>query len=399
MTIFEKAKLGKVILKNRIIRSATYEGMCDENGFPRKDYEKMYTDLAKNEAGCMITGFAFISKEGRAMQPYQAGIDAMDKINHFKKITDAVHKHDGRIFMQIAHAGRQTLNSITENDVSGVTNKRSFYFKGKPRKLLLNEIFNIIEQFSDSAYYAKLSGFDGIQIHGAHGYLIHQFLLKSINYRSDMFGINKKSGLGIKFLDLLIDKIRVKCGKDYPVLIKISCSDDYFNKFTKTEYINLIKFLDFKKVDGIEISYGTMDYALNIFRGGIPVELILKLNPIYKTDSRYKKLFWKLFIYPLLKIKIKKFKPMYNLEYSKIAKKVTNIPIITVGGFRSYNEINYAIYNEHTDFVSLCRPFLCEPDFVLKLKQDITAVSKCINCNICAVMCDSINPTRCYKES
>ena len=94
---------------------------------------------------------------------------------------------------------------------------------------------------------------------------------------------------------------------------------------------------------------------------------------------------------------MKSFKPMYNLEYAKLAKEYTNIPIILVGGFRSRKEVDFAIKKLNIDFVSLCRPFIAEPDLVQKMKDE-DFISKCSNCNYCAIMSDSINKTKCYKN-
>ncbi len=398
MKIFEPAFLGNVLLKNRLIQSATYEGMCDEHGFPLQDYINKYANLAKNDVGGIITGFAFVNKEGKAMQPGQAGMDHEDKIPYYKKVTEIVHQFSSKIFMQLAHAGRQTRTQETKRRVVGASLKKSFYFKSLPEKLTTNEVNKIIHNFAQSAFYSQKAGFDGIQLHAAHGYLIHQFLLPSINTRKDIFKINPKTKLGTEFLERIIDHIREKCGANYPILVKVSGSDDYLRKFSKKQFIDLILFLNNKKVDGIEISYGTMDYALNIVRGDIPTDVILNYNPIFRIKNRIFRFLWKILIVPFLKLKIKRFKPIYNLKYAKIAKKHTHIPLICVGGFRKGKEIKMAIEEENINFISMCRPFIAEPDIVHKMKEKEDYISQCSNCNICFIMCDTSNPTKCYQK-
>jgi len=218
------------------------------------------------------------------------------------------------------------------------------------------------------------------------------------NNRKDIFGIDCETKIGTKFIDTVIDKIREKCGDDYPIIVKVSGGDDYKNSFKEFQFINLIRFLDGKKVSGIEISYGTMDYALNIFRGQrIPMDAALKYNPRYKIKNRLMRFFFKNLLAAIMAKKFITFSPMYNLSYAKLAKKNTDIPIICVGGFRKCEELYSVIENGLVDFVSSCRPFICEPNFAIKLKEDKNYTSACMNCNMCAIMCDSGNITKCYS--
>ena len=363
-----------------IIRSATFEGMADGNGFPAPGYKTLYETLAKNNVKTIVTGFMYISNEGRAMQPGQAGMDSRDKIPSYREITDAVHKSGSKIIAQIAHTGRQTTR--TGFEIAGVSGKKSPYFNERPRILNTDEIYGIADQFADSALYAKESGFDGVQVHCAHGYLIHQFLLASINNRNDEFKD------GFLFLEITVKKIREKCG-EFPVWLKVSGGVD-IEKYSEDRFAEFIKRLDGLRVAAIEISYGTMDYPLNIFRGKVPVRAALKHNPIYSGKG----FFWKTFALPLVVAKIKKFTPMYNLRYAKLAKANTNTPVIAVGGFRSGSEI----FNCGLDAVSLCRPFIREPDFLLKLEGDKNYTSKCNNCNLCAIMADTKYPLKCWGD-
>ncbi len=398
MEVFEKAYIGNCEMNNRIIRSATFEGMCDPEGYPGEAYFNLYKELSRNEIGGIITGFTYISKEGKAMQPGQAGIDDDSKIPYFKKVTSEVHQNGSRIFLQVAHTGRQTRTANTGLQPVGCTSKRSFYFKDKPRMLSTNEVYTIAEKFGNAALYAQKAGFDGVQVHAAHGYLIHQFILPHINTRKDEFGIDRITGIGTRFFELVIDSIRKKCGPEYPLLVKISWGDDLAHKFNSRQYISLIKFLEREKVDAVEVSYGTMDHALNIFRGDIPLEWILKHNPVYRCNSSFRRHLWQRFIYPVYKRKLIPFTPMYNLHYASLAKQFSDLKIISVGGFRSLREMEYAVRGKYSDFVSLCRPFIRDPDFVKKIMNNHNYISTCKNCNRCAVMCDSTFHTRCYMN-
>jgi 2,4-dienoyl-CoA reductase-like NADH-dependent reductase (Old Yellow Enzyme family) len=277
------------------------------------------------------------------------------------------------------------------------SDKSSIYFRQKPALINSNEVRDIIKEFTQSAIYAKEAGFDGVQIHAAHGYLLHQFMLPETNSLNNGYGIDKNNGIGTKLIEDIFDNIKAKCGESFPVLIKISANHDLSDNFYPDKFDSLIKFLHNKRFDAIEISYGTMDYPLNIFRGGINLKTVFEHNPLFKTSNWFKKklfgMYFQKFIYP----KFRSFLPSYNLNFAARAKAMTDIPIISVGGFRSLSEIEYAIQKGMADLVSLSRPFICEPDLVVKMKNSSRDYrSKCINCNECVFMCDSGKPTTCY---
>jgi len=385
-------------LASRLFRSATWEGIADAKGAPTEDYLALYRDLAQKGVKNIITGCTFVSREGKMVQPGQAGIDDDSLIPCYQNVTESVHQYGSKIYLQISHAGRQTSSKVTGKPVVGASKKRSPYFQSKPKMLSTKEIERIIESYAEASLRAKLAGFDGVQIHAAHGYLVHQFLHPGINNRTDEYGINKQTGIGELFFSQMIAAIQDKCGDSYPLLVKVSAADELSKPFSVNNFISLIEFLNRERIFAIEISYGTMENALNIFRGqSIPTTAILKYNFRYKTDSKLKKLVWKWVILPVLKSRIKGFAENYNLRYAELAKQRTDIPIICVGGFRKGKDIVNALESGETDYISLCRPLLCEPDFINRLIRETGYISKCVNCNVCAVMCDSNHPTRCYK--
>ncbi|HNW99933.1 MAG TPA: NADH:flavin oxidoreductase [Candidatus Cloacimonadota bacterium] len=382
-----------------LFRSATFEGMADCHGIPSEEYINLYRTLAENGVKKIITGCTYISREGMMVQPGQAGIDSDEMIPHFTKVAACVHEYDSQIYMQISHAGRQTSSTVTGMKVVGASEKKSPYFMSKPKALSIGEIDHVIESYAHAALRAKQSGFDGVQIHAAHGYLVHQFLHPYINNRTDEYGINKGTGIGDLFLRKVISSVREKCGDCFPILVKISASDDLPIPFSQSNFSSLIQMLHNEKVFAIEISYGTMEDALSIFRGkSIPIDTILKYNFRYKQDSQFSRRLWKLMILTFMKKRFVEFREDYNLSFAELAKSLTDIPIICVGGFRNGIAIMNALAMRKTDYVSLCRPFICEPDLIRKFDVDEHYISKCENCNMCAIMCDSTNSTRCYKR-
>ncbi|MDR3212347.1 MAG: hypothetical protein LBT71_00275 [Azoarcus sp.] len=360
-----------------IIRSATFEGMADPHGLPTERYRRYYAMLSRH-VKTMVSGFLFISEAGRAMHPGQAGMDSADRAAAFLSVTGAVHANGAKIIAQIAHVGRQTNRA----DAVGVSAKKSPYFDVTPRVLSTDEADDLVEAFARAARFALEAGFDGVQLHAAHGYLIHQFLLRSINDRQDCYADRHL------FLKRAIAAVRARCGTDFPLWVKISADVD-IEPFVQEDFVHLIETLDACRVDAIEVSRGTMDVALNIFRGAVPLRTVLRFNPIIAAQS----LPWKIFRLPFERMKIKGFSSAYNLAYAKLAQAHTLIPVYAVGGFRSGKDI-LASGLKH---ISLCRPFICEPNFLKKLTANPAYISKCINCNICAVMADSDRPLRCYQ--
>ncbi len=397
LSAFDSVRIGKLQLKNRIVRSATYEGASDLNGVPTSKYSNIYEQLAKNEVGMIISGFSYIARQGRAMQPAQAGIDSSKKIIHFRETTERVHQHDCPIILQLAHTGRQSLESMTGSKLLSSTTKKSPYFRQKPTLLAISDIYKIITQFAESAFFAKEAGFDGVQLHAAHGYLLHQLMLPETNQLKNGFGIVPSTGISTKIIEIIFEKIKKRCGSDFPVLIKISGNHDLGDNFFPDRFSHLVRFIDSMKFDAFEISYGTMDYAMNIFRGDLNVDTVFKYNPIFKNGSKLKNLIIRSYTKKFVVPKFFGFSPVYNLKFAEMAKTITKVPVISVGGFRSKMEIEYAISNELTDLVGLSRPFISEPDFVKKMKEaENNYVSKCINCNDCVLMCDSGRVTACY---
>lgn len=390
--------MGVLTVKNRLVRSATYEGMCDKEGFPTADYISLYKTLAAKGCGTAITGCSYICQQGKTIHSRQARIDCDDMIAAFKPVTDAVHEYDGRIIMQLAHAGRQTMSRATGEPVVSLATEPSRYFGETPQHLTAGAIRRIAKDFIVAAKRAELAGFDGVQLHAAHGYLLHEFLIPAINLRNDEYGYDPSTGIGSFIFKEIIDGIRANCSKKFAILVKISGAVDNV-PFSVDYFMRILRFFNMKRIDAIEISYGTMEYPLNVFRGNsLPLNTILDHDPVYREKKFFKRLFWKLFVAPILAINVRRFSPAYNLPFAEYAKHHTSVPIISVGGFRSGEEIRNSLKADMTDFVAMSRPFIAEPDLAEKLKDYLMYHSRCINCNRCAATTGSDLPTLCRRK-
>ncbi len=392
--LFSPLVLRNITLPNRIIRSATYEGMGNADGVPDIALAELYADLAAGGTGTMITGFVHISPEGRAMQPGQCGIDTDEKQAAWHRIVQRVKQQhpETRLFMQLAHTGRQTRKIITRHRVYGVSRRTCSYFRQRTQVLDTPQIETIIEQFAAAAKRAKDAGFDGVQLHAAHGYLIHQFLSPWTNNRKDLWG-NRNV-----FLERTVQAVQQACGRDYPILIKLSAAEDTVPGITIQDTIATVQHLESLGIDAVEISYGTMEYALNIIRGACPVDLVLKVNPMFKTIPAVVRRLWKYFRADTYRKRFISFSHHYNAASAATIKQACRLPVFTVGGIRNIEDIAKCLGDYHLDGISLCRPLLCEPDFPRKLKHDPAIRSACTNCNVCTIYCDDNRALRCYRK-
>lgn len=392
--LFTPLKLRNITLKNRIIRSATYEGLADPNGEPRIELAQVYRDVAAGGAGTIITGFTFVSQSGRAMQPGQCGMDHDNKIDAWKAIVENVKKEspDVSLFMQLAHCGRQTRRDATGRPVLAVSAKKCTYFRQPVTTLTDRDIQAVIQEFSRAAYRAKIAGFDGVQLHAAHGYLIHQFLSPWTNTRRDRWGDPRM------FLEETIRAVKGSCGQNFPVMLKLSAMEDTFPGIGLSDTIATVRRLESLCIDAVEISYGTMEFALNIIRGACPVNLVLKINPLFnKTPVLFRQI-WTLFRERAYTSRFIPFEKNYNLEAAVQIKQSTTLPIIVVGGIRNKSSMIDCLSTHGLDGVSLCRPLICEPDLPKKFYFGLSTDSACTNCNLCTIYCDSSRPLQCYQR-
>jgi 2,4-dienoyl-CoA reductase-like NADH-dependent reductase (Old Yellow Enzyme family) len=295
--------------------------------------------------------------------------------------------------MQIAHAGRQTLESVTGSRVLAPSAKRSPYFRSRPVPMTGEKIGAVIEEFVAAAARARRAGFDGVQLHAAHGYLIHQFLSPSLNDRLDNWGRDR-----FAFLRETVAGIKSRCGDRFPVYVKLSGADDHRNGMTPALAASYAKQLEPLGVEAVEISYGTMDHALNIFRGGVPISRVLEHNPLFCHRPAWLKALWKRFAFPLVKRRFIPFAENYNAAACREVRRQTSLPLILVGGIRSLDAAEALLQTGEADAVAMCRPFVCEPDLATRFRLGRATRSRCSNCNACAVMCDSAASLQCYRK-
>ncbi len=345
--VFDPIELNTMRLPNRIVRSATWEGMCDPDGRPGERLRHCYEDLSRGGAGLVITGYAFVRPEGRQM-PGKMGIHTDDFMKDFLRLTNAVHDAGGRIAVQLVHAGGQTDTKMAGRRPLAPSAVKVKQFPGTPEELHRDEIQNIVTAFGEAALRARECGFDAVQLHGAHGYLINQFLSPLTNRRMDDYGGSLENRC--RFLMEVYYRVREATGKHFPVLIKLNASDNLEGGLSEDDARYAAGELSRAGIDAIEISTGTNASGA--------------LSPVRTKIDRPEK-------------------EAYNLTAARRVKESVACPVIVVGGVRSWETAERAVGNEGVDLVAMSRPLIREPDLPLRWRKGDRCPAACISCNRC----------------
>ncbi len=389
--LFNETKISGITAKNRIIRSATHNGLADENGAPSEKLIAKYEHLAKNEVGCIITGYAAVSKNGVSPYPRMMKIFDDGVIEKYRELTDAVHRYNTPVILQIAHCGRQTSSKAIGLQKVAPSNVLHAFYPDKAKELTDEEILGIIDDFIAAVVRAEKSGFDGVQLHGGHGYLLHDFLSPYGNRRKDRWGGSLENRCRI--VEMIIKGIKEKTS--LPVWIKISAEDNRKNGMRIDSSIEICKRLESAGCDAIEVSCGTVQDGMNTMRSKLmPMDAVFKYR---EPCASFPKLLGKISLSAanLINPMIKQPSPLenFNVENAALIKSAVSIPVIVVGGIHKVSDMESIIADGKADFVSMCRPFICEPDLARKLKNG-QKEAKCIMCNYCGLVIEK-DPTKC----
>lgn len=387
--LFEKTEIKGMELKNRLVRSATYEGMADENGFPTENLFELYKRLAQGGVGLIITGLSFVSRDGKidAMN----GIDSDEHIPKYKELVNLVHENDSKIAMQIAHCGRQTSADMIKTQPLAPSAVKDNAFLAKPREMTEQDIERIIEAFGQASRRVKESNFDAVQLHGAHGYLINEFLCPHTNRRKDKWGGSIENRM--RFVEKIYNLCREKVGDDFPILIKISVYDNMKKGLKKEEGVIMAEMMADMGFDGIEVSCGIAEDGNSSVRGDMPIDAILETLPMYKNKNALFHFVMRHFGEKL--IKRVPFTQAYSRDNAKEIKSKINIPVFLVGGMIDPKVIEDVVEKGDADYISLSRALINNPKFPNKIKEGSGELSKCLHCNLC-LFCGMSEPLRCY---
>lgn len=346
--LFEKTKLKKVLLKNRFVRSATWESLANKDGSCNSKIKEVMENLAEGEVGLIITGHAYVSPSGQ-VGLRQLGIYNDSLISSYKGMIKSVHQLGSKIILQISHGGCRSNPQFTNLLPMGPSSRSNCEIKCNA--MTLEDIKQVIDDFTKAAIRARKAGFDGIQIHAAHGHLLSQFLSPYFNQREDHYGGSNDNRTRI-ILEI-INNIRSNLGYDYFISVKINSEDFIENGFSIDDLISSSKLLEKIGTGAIELSGG-----LNIKESQY---MAFRTNPL----------------------NISEFEEVYYEKAAEQLKKNISIPLILVGGIRSFYTASRLLREGKADYIALSRPLIREPDLVKKWFLGKQIKSQCISCNQC----------------
>lgn len=344
---FDTVELKNLKLKNRFIRSAIWEGMADPEGFVTEELINFYKELAQGGVGTIITGFANIVEYDKPANN-MIGVYEDKFIDGLSKLVEEVHKYNCKIFLQLVVGGSQGRPGNSKK-VVGPSAHLHPVTKQEAQELTVEEILDLQEKFKEAAIRTKKAGFDGVEIHGAHGYLLSQFMNPLFNKRKDTYGgsIENRS----KFLIETYEKIREEVGEDYPVYVKLNSEDYVEGGATQEEMLWVSQELAKKGIDLIEVSGGSVVSRRN--------EGVIRVAIKSIEDEGY------------------------FLDFGKKLSDLIETPVSLVGGIRSFEKVESILKDTKIKFISLARPLICEPDLINKWESGDISKSTCKSCNGC----------------
>jgi len=360
--LFETTTIKDLTLANRFVRSSTSEGMAEENGACSRQLSDFTVQLAEGGVGLIITGHAYVSRDGQTVYR-QIGIYDDELIPGLAAMAEAVHEAGGKLAVQLGHAGCHADPDLTGRTVIGPSTMKG---DGMPncREMTGEDCRMVVEAFGKAAARARQAGFDGVQIRAAHGYLLSQFLSPFYNKRKDQYGGSLENRA--RLLLEVVQSVRANGGDGFPVIVKINSEDFVSGGLTLDEMLQVASLLETAGIDAIELSGGTRysgDYT--------PVRL-----GRFDTENM----------------------EVYYRDAARKFKKISRLPLMLVGGIRSYSVAERIVTEGIADYVSMCRPLIREPALINRWKSGDISKSKCLSDNLCFRRGGAPRPLECAAE-
>ena len=347
--IFEQTRLAGIPLENRLVRSATWEGLADSDGRVTPPLIRIYEELAAGGVGLIISSYMYVSRVGRQNQG-QLGVDSDAGIPGLAALAEAVHGKGGRMVGQIVHCGGQADRRQNGNQMPLAPSAvASPGYAVIPCAMTVDDIRGVLDEFAAAALRLKTAGFYGVQLHGAHGYLLSEFLSPARNLRTDDFGGSLENRA--RFTLEVYRAVREAVGESFPIMIKLNASDFLEGSTTEDDAAYLAAALAAEGIDAIEVSGGTPGSG----KLGAARPEIRK-----SADEAY-------------------FRP----QAEAIRRAAPGVPLMLVGGLRSPEVIEDVISSGAADYASMSRPLIREPHLPNRWSAGDRKRAGCISCLGC----------------
>lgn len=354
MHLLEQTKIKNMVLNNRFFKAASWEALATDDGHMTDELYKIYEELAKGGVGTILTGYAYVTQEEQP-NPKMMGIYDDSFIEEYKKLIDMVHKHNTNIIMQIVYGGSMsTLNPPSQKifGPSAVKNERTEIV---PLEMTKEDIKFIKDCFVQAAVRVQKSGFDGVELHAAHGYMLSQFLCPHYNKRTDEYGgsIENRARIIVE----IVHDIRIVVGDEFPIMIKLNSEDFMPDGLTSDESVLVSKILEKAGIDAIEVSGGN-ESSLDVLNGN-------------KGPAR-------------TKVAVSKDNESYFKNHTARLTEELKIPVILTGGNRHYDVMDDILNATGICYFGICRPLICQPNLINLWVENAEKVKpKCVSCNGC----------------
>jgi 2,4-dienoyl-CoA reductase-like NADH-dependent reductase (Old Yellow Enzyme family) len=373
--LFTSYKLGPIELRNRTIRSAAFENMAYGNK-PSEDLKKYHVSVAKGGVGMTTVAYCAVDRSGVS---FDGQLYVHDEIKpDLKKLTDAIHAEGAKVSIQLGHCGNMTHFYTCGYQIPvGASSGINLYSPTIVRGLKKDEIKTIVKRFGEAVDFCRECGFDCIEIHAGHGYLISQFISPYTNHRHDEYGGSLENRM--RFMNEVLDEVMLHAKDDMAVVVKTNMYDGFKSGMQVPDCITVAKEIEKHGVHGIVLSAGFVSKAPMVVMGGaMPIKTLAYYMPM--------KTFWwlKAALHMVGKVMIPpvKFKELFFLDTAKQFRQALKMPIIYVGGVQSRANCE-TVLNEGFDLIQMAHVLIEDPAFVNHMQEDENLHSQCKRSNYC----------------
>jgi 2,4-dienoyl-CoA reductase-like NADH-dependent reductase (Old Yellow Enzyme family) len=394
MKLFSPLEIGPVTLRNRIVKSAMVEGRCDGEGRPTPAYAALLGAWAAGGVGLSVTGMAHVIKDTN-VTPYELGLFSDDQIAPLHNAVDAVHRQDGKVFVQLCYAPPQVTRA-TAMKLRSPALQRGF----NPVTFTCNhrmsddDLHTLANAFGAAANRARLAGADGVQLHAAHGYLLSRSVSPLHNRRTDAWGGSHQRRM--KLLLTVIEQCQKQAGKGLPIAVKLNAHDGRPGGMTIEDCQRVARDLETAGCVAIEVSAGTAEVGLSFYpnKGGLPMDLGVEFLETSVPLLRLLRPGVRRILKSQAKV-VAMLGEAYFVEEAKAIADVVKIPVIAQGGIRSLAVAESILGSTQIAAIAMARPLVCEPDLPNRWQHGQSARARCTSCNRCYVRLGLGNPLDC----